>query len=292
MAVNRDASPVGILGLISIVWARILDTRWRVIPLPLMGVEVLKDFTIPIDTYAAAKPGDMFGPSLRDIYNNHAEFLLDENPSCIAMWHFINLQLLVNTDVFEIAAGRTNVKEAHSALKLITSWSKTKAARRACLHAAGIYKAMGRRRINDDMMLHSEASMFLAALVLGLYIFMVPHSGNVDDTNPGETTMEPLDILDNVDWTKLGLVGFGSNPSDESGGTQIETVESAASRFISQDMPFRFMGTVCEGGYDSARMVLLEFAHLMGDLSKGSSDGLCQVLKAMTDSLIDFEMDA
>ncbi|KAF0642362.1 hypothetical protein FPSE5266_20121 [Fusarium pseudograminearum] len=199
--------------------------------------------------------------------------------------------LLVNTDVFEIAAGRTNVEEAHSALKLIASWSKTKAARRACLHAAGIYKAMGRRRINDDMMLHSEASMFLAALVLGLYIFMVPQGGDVDDINTRETTTEPLEILDNVDWTRLGLVGFGSNTSDEAGETQNEAVESAASCFISQGMPFSFMGTVCEGGYDGARMVLLEFAHLMGDLSKGNPDGLRQVLKAMTDSLIDLEID-
>ncbi|GKU07106.1 unnamed protein product [Fusarium langsethiae] len=54
MAVNRNVSPVGILGLLSIVWARILDTRWRVVPSPLMSVEVLKDFTIPIDTYAQA----------------------------------------------------------------------------------------------------------------------------------------------------------------------------------------------------------------------------------------------
>ncbi|GKU05534.1 hypothetical protein FLAG1_08382 [Fusarium langsethiae] len=291
MTANRDVSPVGILGLLSIIWARILDTRWRVIPWPLMGVEALKDFTIPIDNYAAAKPGDMFGPSLRDIYSNHSEFLLNENPSCIAMWHFINLQLLVNKDVFEIAAGRTNVEEAHSALRLIASWSKTKAARRACLHAAGIYKAMGRRRINDDMMLHSEASMFLAALVLGLYIFMVPRSGDVDDINPRERTTEPLEILDNVDWTKLGLAGFGSHASNETDETQNESVESPASYFISQDIPIRFMGTVCEGGYDGARMVLLEFAHLMGDLSKGNPDCHRQILKAMTDSLIDLEVD-
>ncbi|RGP60865.1 c2h2 type zinc finger protein [Fusarium sporotrichioides] len=289
---NRDMSPVGILGILSIVWARILDTQWRMIPRQHTGVEHLEDFTTPIDVYATGKLGDVFGPSLQDIYDRQAEFLLKDNPSCIVMWHFLNLQLLVNTELFEIAAGRTNVDDAHFALQLIASWSKTPAARRACLHAAGIYTAMNRRRTHDELMFHSEASMFLAALVLGLYLFMVPRSSEIDDiTASTERTMEPWEILDDVDWTRLGLLGFGSHSSNETENAKNEVLGSQAGLFIRQNTPFSFMGTTCEGGYESARMVLLEFAHLMGDLGKGNSDGLGQVLKAMTDSLIDLEDD-
>lgn len=285
----RSISPIGIVGLLSIVWIRILEMRHRMIPRWPVDIEHGKRLMIPGTIYATDESGKMPSHSLLDIYTRHAQFLHDENPNCVTLWHFLNLQLLVNVEIFESATGRYGVDNAHSALSVIASWSKTRSARRACLHAAGIYKAMNRQRITDGAMLHTESAVFLAALVLSLYTFMIHSDG--DDGHEAESDFrrenaEPCEILDDVDWPALGLTGF--EPLAEAEIT--DTLPNGPARcFIENNSPLSFMGTVCDGGYEGAQMILIEYANLLGDLGKGPAEGLGQILRIMSNSLVDME---
>ncbi|KAK0390072.1 hypothetical protein NLU13_3645 [Sarocladium strictum] len=290
----KNLPPLGVMGLLSIAWIHILEIRCRIIPWSPMNVVNLEGYMIPIRIYQLThKPGGMsFENCLEQIYTAYPDFLRHENPSCISMWHHLNIQLLVNVEVLEIAAGRDTVEEAHAALRIIASWSKTQAARRACLHAAGVYAAMSRRRTHHGLMLHSEASMFVAALVLALYVFMVPQSEDVHDeqASPKDSPMESFEILDELDWRTIGLQGYESWDLNETALPENTGSERAPNRFIRQSPHFNFMGTTCNGSYECARMILLEFAHLMEDIGKGR-EGLSRVLRAMSDSLVDMEVD-
>ncbi|KAF9890034.1 hypothetical protein FE257_006714 [Aspergillus nanangensis] len=311
----RNVSPIGMIGLLSVFWIRILDLHRRLISQgPLQAeekegeeaeVEHAKCLMVPGAVYSAKdNSSKMLGSGLQKVYANYAHFLQHENPNCVTLWHFLNLQLLVNMETFESATGRYGLERAHSALRVIASWSKTHYARRACLHAAGIYKSMTQRRITDGAMLHTEAAVFLAALVLGMYIFMVHSSdeGNQQDAEGGEVMMavdadsdaeEPCEMLDDVDWPSLGLLGLVplSEMAIEDQSTSLpDSSNISASRFIQNEtISLSFMGHVLDGGYDGARMIFLEYANLLGELAKGSTEGLGQVLRIMSNSLVDIE---
>ncbi|KAJ5889086.1 hypothetical protein N7495_009127 [Penicillium taxi] len=289
----QQMSPIGMMGLLSIFWIRILEIRRRIIPQGPMEIEQGKRLIVPGAIYAKDESSKMIGHGLQKVYINYAQFLQYENPNCVTLWHFLNLQLLVNVETLESATGRYGLEHAHSALQIIALWSKTHYARRACLHAAGIFKAMNRRRITDSVMFHTEhteVSVFLAALVLGLYIFTV-HSNN-DDKHDAErrksveVDAEPCEMLDDVDWPGLGLMGLVPLSETAIGDRRSD---SPASRFIESESPLSFMGNSIDGGYDGAHMIFLEYANLLEDLNKGTIEGLSQVLRIMSNSLVDMD---
>ncbi|KAJ4209813.1 hypothetical protein NW767_000091 [Fusarium falciforme] len=199
------------------------------------------------------------------------------------MWHFLNINLFANLEVFELAAGRKGADGAHEALQNIAAWSQTWYARRACLHAAGIYTAMSRRRISDGTMFHSEVSIFAAALVLGLYVFMMPP--NQQDSRFAD--VEPYEFLNEVDWPLLG--GNGMATTSTPGSTVDDGQENAARRFLREGGVISFSGVICEGGYNAAKMILLEFSSLIEEVGKWNAKGLCHILRIMSDSLLDVE---
>ncbi|KAL4752379.1 hypothetical protein BDW72DRAFT_72603 [Aspergillus terricola var. indicus] len=222
-------------------------------------------------------------PSLQlQIADKYGEVLERLNPNAAVMWHNICMTLTADTQIFDLAAGRAGPGPAKKALDDIATWSQTPAARRACLHAAHIYKAMTNRKASDHTMFHSVFSLFSAALVLGLYIFMVP---NPSELQVGGTSIE---LLDDIDWERVGTEGFTSFM--EPRGTQTFTPsDDPAVNFIRNGGTVYFRGVPFQGGYQSARRILLDYAGLLKDAGKWSVRKFSYVLHIMSDVLMEVE---
>lgn len=265
--------------VLSSVWLRILEVSLQVMP-STSGQGI--SYTVPETVFASHETGKMLRHLLIDIYAKYTKFLKYKNANCIALWHMLNVSLAANLSVFEFAAGCNGADSARSALGDIAAWSETHYARRACLHAAGTFTAMSRRRISDDTMFHSEVALFNSALVLGLYVFMMPNhvSGNMD--------REPYELLDDVDWLslELDLPVLGSSDAETFGNPM---PGSDAQRFLWEGGTISFSGTICEGGYNAAKMVLLEYATLLEEVGKFNAKRLCHILRIMSDSLLDID---
>ncbi|UPL02299.1 hypothetical protein LCI18_013233 [Fusarium solani-melongenae] len=257
---SPNFSSEGVVGLLSIIWIRILEARRHVVKAPSAGSHTLVD--APCRVFASDETGRVMSRTLGEVYVAHERFLRFKNPNCITMWHFLNLHLFANLD------------------------SQTWYSRRACLHAAGIFAAMARRGLNDGTALHSEASIFAAALVLGLYVFTMPT--NRDDSNGPRQDIEPYEFLSEVDWTALGG-DWGASPLFTPSSVVSDGQESAASRFVWAGGVVSFSGVILEGGYNAAKRILLEFASLLEDVGKWKVKGFCHVLKILSDSLLDME---
>ncbi|KAH6676988.1 hypothetical protein F5X68DRAFT_246060 [Plectosphaerella plurivora] len=285
LADTQNMSPVGIVGLLSTIWIRILEIR------PHRKMQQLADPGLSNEVFrvlAQEDAGRGVSRMLNDVYISYARILRFKNPNCIAMWHFLNLNLFADLETFDLAAGRNGADDAHEALQRIAAWSQTWQARRACLHAAGIHASMNRRRIKDGTMLHSELSIFSAALVLGLYVFMMASSRD-DPASPANLgpDPEPYELLNDVDWPDLS--GAGSATSLSPVFNADESQESAARRFVREGGVVSFSGVICDGGYNAAKMILLEYASLLEEVGKWDATGLCRILRIMSDSLLDID---
>jgi hypothetical protein len=282
---TQNTSPVGIVGLLSIIWIRILEIR------PYGKIPPAADSALPNEVFrvlAQEEAGKGIGQMLNDVYLTYARVLRFKNPNCIAMWHFLNLNLFADLETFDLAAGRNGADDAHEALQRIAAWSQTWQARRACLHAAGIHASMNRRRIKDGTMLHSELSIFSAALVLGLCVFMM--ASNRDE--PGSpsnmsTDAEPYELLNDVDWPDLSGAMSATSLSPVFNAEEVQ--ESPARRFVREGGVVSFSGVICDGGYNAAKMILLEYASLLEEVGKWDATGLCRILRIMSDSLLDID---
>lgn len=283
LSIAQDHGALGMMSLLSLLWIWILDLRRRILPdtsSDNCGAHVL----VPIAIYATDESGRGVSHVLIEIYAKIPRSFQYNDTNCVILWHFLNLQLLANVTVFELAAGRDGAEAGRLALRDIAAWSQTHYARRACLHGAGIYTAMNRRRINDGTMLFSETALFVAALVVGLYAFMMRPGGGPSDVIDGE----PYELLDDVDWPGLGAGGLQApstpspNHSHPAGNTEV-----AALRFIKDGRAFTFSGVTCEGGYHSAKMILLDFANVLEEAGKRDAKGLCHILRIMSESLLD-----
>lgn len=296
-----DPSPTGIVGLLSIVWARVREasmSNMRSTELPVScssGVPVL-----PQTVLASHASGKRLVYILYQVYAKYAGFLRSENANCLTLWHFLHLNTLADVGCFELAAGHSGAECARTALQNIAEWSQTSAARRACLHAAGIYSTMSRRRIHDCTMFHSEPSLFFAALVLGLYVFMMqPTTNSGSDSSQHVAEVDPYELLQDVDWQSLRDDSVDEDLSDllfrttsSSGSTNDATVRKASSatqHFITYGGSVSFAGFTCMGGYEAAKMILHEFASLLEESGRWKAKQFCYILRIMSDSLLDMD---
>jgi len=85
----------------------------------------------------------------------------------------MNIMLTSDIRLFEIGAGCAGATPARQALDDIAIWTQTSSARRAIVHAAQTFKLMSNRRASDGDPFHASTGLFISALILGLYVFMV-----------------------------------------------------------------------------------------------------------------------
>ncbi|GLA60317.1 hypothetical protein AtubIFM54640_000766 [Aspergillus tubingensis] len=222
-------------------------------------------------------------PSLQlQLTSKYGDLLDRLNPNAAVMWHNICMTLTADTQIFDMAAGRSGPAPARKALDDIAAWSQTPAARRACLHAAHIYRAMTNRKASDHTMFHSVFSLFYAALVLGLYVFMVPNTSEMQQGG------DPIELFDDINWQKVGTEGFTSFMEPRE-GHPFPPSEEPALNFIRNGGTIYLRGVPIQGGYQAARRILLDYAGLLKDTGKWSVRKFSYVLHIMSDVLMDVE---
>ena len=192
------------------------------------------------------------------------------------LWHNVNINLTANLQVFELAAGRAGPVRGANAIKDVAEWSKTPAARRACVHAAQTYKLISQRKVSESVMLNCMSALFAAALILGLYIFQMR-----PDQMAGNVPV--FDLLGEVDWTLVGEAGL-SDATASSVNIFDAPQRTAATDFIEFGGPVT-IGGVPACGYVSARRVLLDFAQLMDGMGVWRPKTFSRILHIMSDVL-------
>ena len=222
-------------------------------------------------------------PSLQSqLITAYGEILDHLNSNTLIAWHYMCMMLTADIQIFDLAAGRAGPSPARKALEDIREWSQTPAARRACLHAAHIYKVMTNRKTSEHPTFQSIFSLFSAGLVLGLYTFMVP------DVTAISSGVGSVELMDDVGWRAVGMEGFTSFM--EPGGTQtFSPTDDPAVSFIRNGAAIYLRGLAFQGGYQSARRVLLDYASLLKDSGKWSVNQFSHILYIMSDVLMDVE---
>ena len=147
---------------------------------------------------------------------------------------------------------------------------------------------MSRRSIKDGNIFHVEVTMFTAALVLGLYVFMMPPNDGDEKMGHGnEADTDPYELLTHVDWKTINL-DEKDLPALPMSVAEADNADPTW-RFLRYGGPVSFSGVVCEGGYNAAKMVLLEFASLLEGMGKARTTGLCHILRVLTNSWAEAE---
>ncbi|KAK5053951.1 hypothetical protein LTR84_001913 [Exophiala bonariae] len=226
-----------------------------------------------------------------------------DDTNCTVLWHSLCVMLLADFRMFELAAGRHGAGPATNALENISHWAQTQSARRACVHAAQNFKLMSERRVSDNVTNHSVMALFSSALILGLYLFMVAPGGR-GSSRQGTAPVEIVEI--EPDWAELHDLGFKDDSQSHSqtqslldhpdrSTTMLTTNREDEHSFSLIYQFVKFGGTLSlngvthQGGYESARRVLLDFANLMDGISGRRLRTFTQVLHIMSDDLMNVD---
>ncbi|TVY82968.1 Regulatory protein ADR1 [Lachnellula suecica] len=231
---------------------------------------------IPWKTYESDPRARVTQGFVVQIIQDYGPMLSAMNPNCMVLWHNMCIMLTTDLRLFELGAGCAGAEAARDALDDISVWARTPAARRSCLHAAQTFKLMSNRRASDGDPFHATSGLFIAALVLGLYVFM--SAENPEGTPPSSG----FDLSDDVDWIVVGNEGL----TDEH-----QLIDDDAVNFIRNGGGICFNGVVHQSGYESSRRILLDYAQLLEDISKWrfGVHQFSRVLRIMSDALVDVE---
>ncbi|KAJ5374130.1 hypothetical protein N7517_006136 [Penicillium concentricum] len=222
-------------------------------------------------------------PSLQSqLIINYGETLDRLNPNALITWHNMCMTLTADIQIFDLAAGRSGPAPARKALDDIREWSQTPAARRACLHAAHIYKVMTNRKASEHPTFQSMFSLFSAGLVLGLYTF------TSSDSASSPSDVGSVELMDDVDWRSVGTEGFTSF-MEPRGSQTFAPTDDPAVNFIRNGATIYLRGQPFHGGFQSARRILLDYASLLKDSGKWSIKQFSYILYIMSDVLMDVE---
>ncbi|OQV03674.1 Fungal specific transcription factor domain-containing protein [Cladophialophora immunda] len=265
---------VGLHGVLAAVWIRLSEAHHRILSRSgLLGHEW---GLIPYEVYSTDHTAKSIAPFLVNFMRLHGRKLQNGNPHALIMWNILCVMLLSNSWMFELGAGQKGAEAAKAALACITSWSDTLAARRACVHAAQIFWICSKGKISDRMMLHSETSLFLAALVLGLYVLVMKADTDASSQH------NVYELLGDMDWRDLGDVALGSSLHH---GLEIDVAPEAG--FIVHGGTLTFDGVPLSRGYSSARRILVHFANLLEGVGMWCSSDISRVLHIIGDVLTD-----
>lgn len=183
------------------------------------------------------------------------------NPNCIVIWHSVCILMTVDIDILGRAAGRDGTESMIEARKALTSWARTTSARRACVHAAQTFRILSHRKPADGTAFQSVRTLFMAALVLGMYILTKPRYPQPDTIDDGKC----FDLANaSIDWKVVSDEGFSS--SELSIRDNTEGVESEAVRFIRYGGPIVIDRQIYHSSARHAQRIILEFASLLDEV--------------------------
>jgi len=194
------------------------------------------------------------------------------NPNCIVFWHFTCLAIAVEFSTLELAAGRDGEEKAKEGLDLLASWAQTPSARRACLHAAEIFKAMSNRQTMDGTSFLTEVALFYACLTLGLYLFTLNADAedNEQDLSTQEDGADDFDIIEDVDWVSIRSLGLNFEDEDAT-----IPLNHEVKRFVRSGRDFRFHDLVEQANDVSAQRVFLSYASLLQETGRWNPQQYC-----------------
>lgn len=272
---NRTLDVHGMNAVLCIVRLRISESFHRLLSGSQQRAE--QQSFVPWKTYESDSRAKVTQGYVVQIIESYGSMLSSMNPNCMVLWHNMCIMLTTDLRLFELGAGCAGAEAAREALDDIAIWAQTPAARRACIHAAQTFKLMSNRRASDGDPFHATSGLFIAALVLGLYVFM--SAPEEEGTAP---PISGFDLIDDVDWNVVSNEGL----SDEH-----QNVDDDAVNFIRNGGEICFNGVVHHAGYESARRILLDYARLLEDISKWrfGVHHFSRVLRIMSDALVDVE---
>jgi len=274
---NMNLDPLGMNGILSMVRLRISEDFHRL--LSGTRVRASQEYFVPCKTYQADPRAKHTPYLVVQIIKVYEPILSKMNINCFVLWHNMCIMLTSDIRLFEIGAGCAGAATARQALDDISIWTQTPSARRACLHAAQTFKLMSNRRASDGDPFHASAGLFISALILGLYVFMIPPKAESTAISPG------FDLIDDVDWGLVGSEGL----TDENANVP---ADNAAVNFIRNGGGICFDGVIHQPGYEAARRILLDYARLLEDIGRWRVriNQFSRVLRIMSDALVDVEI--
>ncbi len=284
-----EANTLGFFGLFSTIWIRIAEARHRHVLLAPDG----SGFLVPVQVFAQDEHAASIAPLLVKIWSTYGETIGIINPNCEAFWHHLNISVTADLRIFELASGREGAESARKALDDIAIWSQTRAARRACVHAAQTFLIMSKRRPIDGTSYEAEIALVHAALVLGLYEFvMARNDAETQSLEQNGDEVEPFELLDKVDWNLVGNQGLSDDTTSGSDINMLPCLPVCPARtFICDGGAISFSGVRQRGGYASARRVLLDYVYLLDDIGIRYNvlADFTHILRILSDALIDLD---
>ncbi|PVH77026.1 hypothetical protein DL98DRAFT_464261 [Cadophora sp. DSE1049] len=199
-------------------------------------------------------------------------------------WNNLCLALTVDLDLLEVAFGRDGVAAAHASMVAVTKWYRSASARRAILHASQVFNILSSSRLDGSTFARPDLLLFLSALVLGMYVFVVA-PGEEDHNN------NVFELLQDIDWVAIDDDGMRHTPAEHnpsSSHTERQqppesVADNAARDFIQHGGPISFSKEDQVGGAPGARKILLSYMHLLDDLGKWRGSRYSRLLRTMSD---------
>lgn len=215
------------------------------------------------------------------ILKTYETVLKTNNSNTLILWHYLGLSVTTDLSVIEDAAGRNGPGAAKAAVDTLKLWAKTPAARRACLHAMQALLAISDHRQGDGIMLHTEMTIFNAALVLGFYLLTAPSCDQ--DNGPPR-----YDLFDPVDWGQVAHLGL-TMPTNlpQAEAPSPSSPPSATVTFIRDGGPVSFRGAAYRNPYGAARRTFMNFAAHLEEVGKWNVREYCKVLHIISDTLFE-----
>ncbi|KAJ5661982.1 uncharacterized protein N7477_009598 [Penicillium maclennaniae] len=220
-------------------------------------------------------------PLLTSLIKFYDETLRRSNPNCIVIWHSVCILLTVDTNILARAAGREGPEQMSQARIDLSTWVDTTAARRACLHAAQTFRTLLHRKPADGTAFQSVRTLFMSALVLGMYILLGP-----DHPRPGRSDSSHFDLASTeLDWQAIGNTGF-YDPISRPLAKSVEQ-EDPGIKFIRDGGPIIIDGIVYERGSRHAQRIILEFASLLDEVGTHWMADYARLLYIIHDTMVE-----
>ena len=102
------------------------------------------------------------------------------------------------------------------------------------------------------------------------------------------SSLSSIELMDDIDWAQVGKEGFTSF-MEPRGSQSFSPADDPAVNFIRNGATIYYNSVPFQGGYQSSRKILLDFANLLKDSGKWSAKKFSYILHIMSDVLLDVE---